>query len=250
MIGSVLVGALADVLHDRKSLACAMFSALCVAGLWGLALHLPLDSTAAAVHYMPETYRSSPFPHSYSIDYQHESIDETVLSASSTGTCLNPIDVDGEGSLCRAVNSTEIIHPLVQCRSVLLNTISIMFPHAGTRSLILHRIAMAISRVFLGAFGGLLTLNPYFSMRCTLFLIGMGINGPKTLVSMELMETVPARLCGTLTGVAGVFAQLGATYAGRFIALTIVQEGWCSFVALLSVSSVFLTILLLLSALL
>ena len=93
------------------------------------------------------------------------------------------------------------------------------------------------------------TIDRYFTMRCALFMIGFGFNGPKTLVMFELVELVPKQLCGTLNGVAGFFGQVGATYAGTFIAHTIIQEGWCSFVALLTLASTVMAMLLFVSSL-
>jgi sugar phosphate permease len=243
MVGSVLVGRLAALLHDRQSLACCLFTLVCIAGLWSLALHLPQDRASVAAHYMPGAVAYS--QHYYS---PHGGRDTHPESASQ---CLRPDKLFRHSDELHADSMPLEHHPFeqCQCKSVLLHTIALVFPMAGSSTLALNQLAVALGSQLLSLVKRVMHVNRYFGMRCALFLIGFGINGPKTLVSFEMLGVVPARFCGTVTGVAGLFAQVGAYFAGWFIALTVLQEGWCSYVALLVVSAWAVAALLLLSAL-
>ena len=298
----------------------------CVAGLWGLALHHPLDTGADALTYGGEVHPSAqpaavaamssptiesttaavgaPVLNAAAAMLFMEDIANTAYAAATSAattatmdTCLNPSS-SGNEQLCLSIveaasstitsavtaavtaaaatdggggttladasaitaaaavtavsnlSSIDISHPLEQCQPLLLHTMYLMFPNVGPGSLHLN---IFLTRL-MSTINALLHryvphADAYFTMRCTLFFIGLGINGPKTLVALELIELSPKRFAGTLNGVAGLLGQFGAARAGTFIGLMIVHEGYCSVVAIITLASVVLTLVMFLAAL-
>mmetsp|Transcript_4473 Transcript_4473/g.6700 ORF Transcript_4473/g.6700 Transcript_4473/m.6700 type:complete len:221 (+) Transcript_4473:438-1100(+) len=75
-------------------------------------------------------------------------------------------------------------------------------------------------------------------LRTGLFLAGMAINGPKTLLPLAVLELFPAHLSGSLSGLMGLLAQCGASCAGAGIGYMLTGGGgWQGFVAVLQLSS-------------
>jgi sugar phosphate permease len=236
VLGVLLVSRLSQALGDRKSLASALFTLLCVAGLWSLALHLPgHDTSTAASHFMSTGSAYSSF-HPYGLD----SIDsgDDICSLSDAG--------DAAMQCAQDVHS---LHPIEQCRSNLLNTAVLLSPALPTFAQEANAAAIGLGAALLGRIYSVMQFNRYFSMRCALFLVGFGMNGPKTLVALELQDIVPSRYYGTCAGTAGAFAQLASAYAGRHVALMIDEQGWCSLMALLAATTAVLAALLFISAL-
>jgi len=277
--GAICVGTVSDLLHNRKSLTSALFAVICIMGLWALALHLPIYDTSEVydpLHSLITSMSSGDVTDtadSVNLDISFlgdngnpistlfepsEHPTELALNLAcdlhvkSADTCLDPsslMEINELGMNTISVNTNDITHPLEQCKSVLLHTVYVLFPQAGSTTLSASRFMNTFTARLLAMLSAYVTIDRYFTMRCALFMIGFGFNGPKTLVMFELVELVPKQLCGTLNGVAGFFGQVGATYAGTFIAHTIIQEGWCSFVALLTLASTVMAMLLFVSAL-
>jgi sugar phosphate permease len=83
-------------------------------------------------------------------------------------------------------------------------------------------------------------------MATSLFLIGVGTSGPKTLIGVSVRETVPFRAIGLAGGILGIVGQLGGAAAGVVLGFALQHYGWEVFMPLLLASSVACAILLLL----
>lgn len=67
----------------------------------------------------------------------------------------------------------------------------------------------------------------YFARGC-LFLAGMGLNGPKTLLGVCVRDMVPSAINGTVGGLLGLVGQLGSILCGVMIGFFVdhVVNGW------------------------
>ncbi len=253
IVGSVAVSVLSNLLHNRKSLASAIFGIICILGLWGLAIQLPIHDTLYA-HSSGDSSSVSILHYSSTTSQPSEHPTEVTLSLATDahlknlGTCLHPSPFT-LNEQCKALDTGNIQHPLEQCKYLILHAVYVLFPQAGSSTLSASRFMATKSSQLLTFLRRFVHIDRFFPMRLALFFIGFGVNGPKTLVILELVELVPKQMCGTFTGVAGFFGQIGASYAGNFIAHTMIQEGWSSYVALLAVGSVVMTLCLTVSAL-
>ena len=82
-------------------------------------------------------------------------------------------------------------------------------------------------------------------MRACLFALGLGINGPKTMLSMAVRDAVPREIAATAGGVFGLVGQLGASASGYGLGHALELYGWGSFVHTLHHATVLLVALLL-----
>lgn len=87
-------------------------------------------------------------------------------------------------------------------------------------------------------------------MRACLFALGMGINGPKTLLSMAVRDAVPMEIAASAGGVFGLVGQVGASASGYGLGHALERYGWSSFVHILHHATLLLVVLLLPPALL
>lgn len=254
IVGSVVVGKLSDFLHNRKSLACCLFTLCCILGLWSLALHTPLLHSAGAedgASYYPfAAIAGSAHTSDADLSGALVGLQQAVVLAPGRDTCVDPSAFQRNSDICKYkhIDAANIVHPLELFQSLLKSTILLMFPQPDSSTLLVNQYASRVGTIISKYIKLYISTNPYITMRAVLFIVGFGINGPKTLVALELMELLPKHLCGTLTGVAGLVAQMGAACAGKYVAHTIMQEGWCTFVALLTVASALLSVILALSA--
>lgn len=58
------------------------------------------------------------------------------------------------------------------------------------------------------------------------FLLGLFVNGPKTLSGIALRQMVPSSMAGTATGVQGWVGQVGASWAGAPVGFIAQHWGW------------------------
>lgn len=162
IVGSLTVGRLSDALHNKKCLACLLFTLCCLAGFCSMYVFIGWNdgrSNASVLHQQ---------------------------------LCL--YDQVEEGS-----NTCKIVH----------------------------------NEVMFGAI-----------LRVILFAVGFGINGPKTLLVIDLMELIPKRFSGSLCGLVGLLSQIGASFSGTYIALHIESSGWGAYLNLLILTSSVLCLLL------
>jgi len=61
---------------------------------------------------------------------------------------------------------------------------------------------------------------------CLLFVVGLGLNGPRTLTPVAMRERMPPVAAGTAAGVLGLVGQVGATLAGAPVGLLVERRGW------------------------
>jgi MFS family permease len=83
-----------------------------------------------------------------------------------------------------------------------------------------------------------------------LFLIGMGVNGPKTLLGVSVRESVPSSAIGLAGGILGIIGQLGGAAAGAVLGSALQTHGWGIYLFLLFVSAAACAVLILLFLLL
>eukprot|EP00638_Chattonella_subsalsa_P005159 CAMPEP_0117754592 /NCGR_PEP_ID=MMETSP0947-20121206/12916_1 /TAXON_ID=44440 /ORGANISM="Chattonella subsalsa, Strain CCMP2191" /LENGTH=418 /DNA_ID=CAMNT_0005573701 /DNA_START=391 /DNA_END=1647 /DNA_ORIENTATION=+ len=88
-----------------------------------------------------------------------------------------------------------------------------------------------VGELFSGVSGALplaLTdLLPRMDCMC-LFVMGMGMNGPRTLGPVAMREGMHSAAAGTATGLMGLAGQLGATFAGAPVGILTEQYGWAA----------------------
>jgi sugar phosphate permease len=87
-------------------------------------------------------------------------------------------------------------------------------------------------------------------MSACLFLIGMGVNGPKTLIGVSVRESVPSSAIGLAGGILGIIGQVGGAAAGVVLGFALQSYGWGIYMPLLFISAVLCAVLILLYLLL
>lgn len=66
--------------------------------------------------------------------------------------------------------------------------------------------------------------------RTSLFLAGMFINGPKTLLSLAVAQVAPKEHVGAYSGLLGLTGQVGSAISGSGVAWLLTVHGWHTFV--------------------
>lgn len=181
IVGSLTVGHLSDALHNKKCLACLLFTLCCLAGFCSMYLYLFIGWTDG---------RSD----TIALQQQLCLYDQQEGSNHCTGLW------DSSSPYTWMVNS----YSTIVRNDIMSGTI----------------------------------------LRVILFAVGFGINGPKTLLVIDLMELIPKRFSGSLCGLVGLLSQIGASFSGTYIALHIESSGWGAYLNLLILTSSVLCVLL------
>ena len=82
-------------------------------------------------------------------------------------------------------------------------------------------------------------------MSFALFLIGIGANGPKTLIGVSVREIVSENTVGLAGGLLGIVGQIGGAAAGIAIGYLLQNFGWGVYIPILGMSVIVSGILLL-----
>lgn len=180
IFGSLTVGHLSDALHNKKCLACLLFTLCCLAGFCSMFLFIGWSDGRPSAR---------TFHQQLCLNDQQE----------GSTTCTGPWD--SSSPYTWMVNSSY--------STIVRNEI----------------VSGAI-------------------LRMILFVVGFGINGPKTLLVIDLMELIPKRFSGSLCGLIGLLSQIGASFSGTYIALHIESSGWGAYLNLLILTSCILCVLL------
>ena len=119
----------------------------------------------------------------------------------------------------------------------------------GVFSTIFGRLQTAIIFSITSSFALLImhisSSSSLIEIKLLLFLAGLGINGPKTLIPLTTKDFISNEFSGSISGIISLFSQLGCVVSGIGIGFLLESYGWTNYLFLLSIIILFVAILLL-----